>query len=71
MNREEIEQIAYKLWEDRGRPTGSPDEDWFRAQEELAPAPLGEITPAALGELTPAPLEPAPALIAEATGVRE
>ena len=26
---------AYKLWEARGRPDGSPDEDWFRAIREL------------------------------------
>jgi Protein of unknown function (DUF2934) len=39
MNCEEIEQLAYKLWEDRGRPEGSPNEDWFRAEEELTLAP--------------------------------
>jgi Protein of unknown function (DUF2934) len=63
MNREEVEQLAYKLWEDRGRPMGSPEEDWFRALEEYTAGPLGQ--------LTPAPLEPAPALIADAAGVGE
>jgi hypothetical protein len=29
------ERLAYRLWEERGRPYGSPEEDWFRAQEEL------------------------------------
>lgn len=32
---EEISQRAYELWVARGCPDGSPDEDWFRAQEEL------------------------------------
>jgi DUF2934 family protein len=25
---------AYRYWEDRGRPVGSPEEDWFRAERE-------------------------------------
>jgi hypothetical protein len=33
---EEIALRAYALWEDRGRPFGSPEEDWFRAQQELS-----------------------------------
>jgi len=33
---DEIAMRAYFLWEERGRPEGSPEEDWFRAQEELA-----------------------------------
>ena len=32
---DEIALKAYALWEDRGRPMGSPDEDWFRAKNEL------------------------------------
>jgi Protein of unknown function (DUF2934) len=32
---DEIARKAYALWEDRGRPSGSPDEDWFRAKDEL------------------------------------
>jgi hypothetical protein len=32
---EEIPSLAYKLWQDRGCPDGSPQEDWFRAIEEL------------------------------------
>ena len=31
----EIAHLAYALWEARGRPDGSPDEDWFRAMEEV------------------------------------
>ena len=31
----EIAELAYSLWESRGRPEGSPDDDWFHAVEEL------------------------------------
>jgi hypothetical protein len=30
-----IARLAYAYWEARGRPDGSPAEDWFRAEEEL------------------------------------
>jgi hypothetical protein len=33
--REQIQKLAYQLWEARGRPWGSPDEDWLRAEQEL------------------------------------
>ena len=26
---------AHRLWEERGCPIGSPEEDWFRAEEEI------------------------------------
>ena len=32
---EQIEKLAYRLWEERGGPLGSPDEDWYRAEQEL------------------------------------
>ena len=32
---EEIARRAYNLWENRGKPMGSPEEDWHRATEEL------------------------------------
>jgi hypothetical protein len=31
----EISAMAHQLWLQRGCPEGSPDEDWFRAEEEL------------------------------------
>ncbi len=31
----EIEALAYELWQARGCPDGSPQEDWFHAAEEL------------------------------------
>jgi hypothetical protein len=32
----EIATRAYFLWEERGRPVGSPETDWFHAQQEPA-----------------------------------
>jgi hypothetical protein len=29
-------QLAYQLWEQRGRPFGSPELDWFAAEKALA-----------------------------------
>ena len=30
-----IARVAYKLWEERGRPEGSPEVDWFEAERQL------------------------------------
>jgi hypothetical protein len=30
-----IAMLAYRLWEQRGCPQGSPEIDWFLAEEEL------------------------------------
>lgn len=27
-----VAKLAYKLWEERGRPFGSPETDWFAAE---------------------------------------
>jgi hypothetical protein len=35
VDREQIEKLAYRLWEERGAPLGSPDDDWFRAEQEF------------------------------------
>lgn len=32
---EEIASLAYSYWEARGKQGGSPDDDWFRAKQEL------------------------------------
>lgn len=32
----QIAGVAYTLWELRGCPVGSPEEDWFKAEQELA-----------------------------------
>ena len=33
---DEIAKLAYKLWERRGRPPGSPEIDWYAAESALA-----------------------------------
>lgn len=35
---DEVASLAYKYWEERGRPNGTPDEDWFRAEQALKEA---------------------------------
>jgi hypothetical protein len=35
-NQEEIVALAHALWQARGCPIGSPEEDWFQAQRALA-----------------------------------
>jgi hypothetical protein len=32
---DDIATLAYKLWQQRGCPDGSDQEDWFRAEDEL------------------------------------
>ena len=32
---DDIAALAHELWKARGRPYGSPQEDWFHAAEEL------------------------------------
>jgi hypothetical protein len=36
--REEIARLAEKYWMERGRPEGSPELDWLRAEQELKTA---------------------------------
>jgi len=37
---EAIATLAYQLWLERGRPVGSPEEDWFRAEQLVDAAAL-------------------------------
>ena len=39
---EDIALLAYALWQERGCPEGSSEEDWFRAEQELAGRPKHE-----------------------------
>jgi hypothetical protein len=34
-DREAIGNLAYRYWQERGCPAGSPEEDWYRAEREL------------------------------------
>ncbi len=42
-----IAKLAYELWAQRGRPVGSPDVDWFAAEQAVyaSLASSGMITP--------------------------
>jgi hypothetical protein len=31
-HRDEVQVLAYRLWEEAGRPIGNPEEDWHRAE---------------------------------------
>lgn len=37
---QEIELLAYRYWEERGGPFGSPEVDWFRAENDLRLEPV-------------------------------
>jgi hypothetical protein len=32
---QEIAELAYRYWQDRGCPNASPEEDWLRAERDL------------------------------------
>jgi hypothetical protein len=44
-----VKKLAYKLWEERGRPSGSPDIDWIAAEQAVYSSLVasGLITPSA------------------------
>ena len=33
---EELRQLAYQFWQERGCPADSSEEDWYRAEQEIA-----------------------------------
>jgi DUF2934 family protein len=35
LNHQDVAKLAYLFWEERGRPLGSPEIDWSRAEREL------------------------------------
>jgi hypothetical protein len=36
---EDVAKLAYRFWEERGRPMGSPEVDWYRAEGEVESPP--------------------------------
>lgn len=42
---EEVELLAFKFWQERGAPIGTPEIDWFRAEAQMIPA-RGDVDPA-------------------------
>jgi len=47
-----VAKLAYKLWEQRGRPFGSPEVDWFAAERAVYSSLV------ASGLVTPSPNAP-------------
>ncbi len=45
-----VAKLAYKLWEERGRPLGSPDVDWLAAERVVYSALVasGLVAPSAI-----------------------
>ncbi len=41
----EIAALAYEFWMQRGCPIGSPEEDWFRAEEQIRNNKANVATP--------------------------
>jgi hypothetical protein len=54
LRQDNVEHVAYRLWEERGRPDGSPEEDWRRAEQEVAASevelPVSSATALATGQ---------------------
>ncbi len=47
-NREvQIAELAYQLWQQRGRPDGDPEQDWYEAERLLNGPSDGEPRPPA------------------------
>lgn len=62
LQHEAIERLAYSHWMARGCPCGSPEVDWFQAEEELqgaGKAPAKDIVDEASDESFPASDAPA------------
>ncbi len=41
---QEIELRAHELWQERGRPSGTPETDWFKAERERSRKPEGALS---------------------------
>lgn len=39
-SRDRVAMLAYQLWEQRGCPHGSPEIDWFEAEQLIAEQPV-------------------------------
>jgi hypothetical protein len=43
INDKVIAELAYRYWEERGKPFGSPETDWYRAVETFNAQRSGHI----------------------------
>ena len=48
-----IGRLAYRLWQNRGRPTGTPEIDWFHAENEVREIASSETLPFSEFEMGP------------------
>ncbi|MCF5705798.1 DUF2934 domain-containing protein [Pseudomonas syringae] len=56
MNEDTLKQIAYRLWEEQGKPEGMDFEHWLEAKRELD----GENSDGLTGSITSSVAPPAP-----------
>jgi hypothetical protein len=42
---EQVRDKAHELWQERGCPEGTPDEDWYRAEQLLRDEALADTEP--------------------------
>lgn len=54
-----IAERAYQLWEERGRPWGSPEVDWQEAVRELCEGGLAKLNDASTPPFSAVSMEPA------------
>jgi len=40
---QQIAELAHALWQERGSPQGSPEEDWFTAERQIKQRRKAEI----------------------------
>jgi hypothetical protein len=50
---EYIQILAYRIWEARGRPEGSANQDWLEAERQLAAADAAGAAPSAAASAMP------------------
>jgi hypothetical protein len=56
IDREAISTLAFELWVGRGRPEGSPEQDWFEAERILRATAESTLTSDAEATSTASPL---------------
>ena len=47
-----VRDLAYRLWRERGDMSGSPEDDWLRAEAMLASGARADVHDAALDQVT-------------------
>jgi Protein of unknown function (DUF2934) len=45
LRRNEIERLAYFLWQNAGQPSGTADRDWFLAEHAIETGPISSSNP--------------------------